>query len=182
MVYCRALFLLASVLCASPSLAQVTDTKPEVRELALQTLDPALESPEGRLSLILALSNYCNALKREFPTNSPVEEEWLNREINGGGDRIYRALASAEWGRRQARQFTENCLYYAEQYLQKPDYKAIWLFGLIETISRFQPDAEIYSRRNGLAPEDWGFTTLGSSIRTLSRAGVYELSSQTQGQ
>jgi len=99
----------------------------------------------------------------------------------GSTERVIRALGSAEFGRRQARGFTGNCIYYTNQYVQDRQNGALWLFALIADLARFQQDAEHHARRNGLAAEDWGFTLLGGEVlRALGLAGVNELLAQQQ--
>src|SRR5690606_20816969 len=99
----------AAFLILMPFPVGAVETSPTARSLLRVTLDyDELATPAGRKSLAVAARDYCAEIERDYPKTSPAEEQWLMSEINGAGDRVMRALASAEMGRRMAARFTED--------------------------------------------------------------------------
>ena len=168
-------FLLYIFLFSQGAIAQQSDIRPEVRRLGDVTLlapDDDVSKPEFRKSVVAALSDYCISLERAFPKNSPLEEQWLENELAGDGQRFERAVNSPEMGRRQAHYFVEQCRMATQTYLQPNGNKTQSIFMLIYAISRFEPDnASRWAQRNGLDP-NWGFYVLSGSIRKLSLMGA----------
>lgn len=135
--------------------------------------DPLIEAE--RLNLVAAFERYCGELKKVFPTNSPSEDDWIWREIEGSSDRAFRALASKEWAKFEAEKFTSRCLEATQIYKEKPEFRTHAIFLLIEAASNYAPDAERGARLNGVDPTGWNFLILGSSAtRVLTRIGVTE--------
>lgn len=158
------------LLLGQPSAAQ-TAPIPEVGDL-YGNLQRDLNDPDQQREVVAVVGRYCAALQQRYPTNSPAEDQWLEREMGGGGERLIRALASAEFGRRDAAMFTANCISMTEAFEMYPDARPNILFALIGSIARYSPDAEYHAESNGLDGDAWGFTFLGTTIRLLSDIGM----------
>lgn len=126
----------------------------------------ALATEDGRSKLVTAVYNYCSDLDRAYPTNSPAEDQWLDGEVHGGGDRTTRALASAELGRRQANAFTKSCISISR--LQKRPASARDFTALGFFFVQFMKDSAYYARKNNVNPEKYGFDIiLHSAVEAL---------------
>ena len=122
-------------------------------ELAKVAVNQAkLTTASGRLALAKAVNIYCNDIKSVYPRNSPSEEQWLDGEISGGGNRVEKALSSAELGRRMAKRFTDDCETSSQWAVKQPD-KGIHFVILAHDFIRFSGDAAFYAKLNGIDSE-----------------------------
>lgn len=108
-----------------------------------------LATLEGRLTLIKSVNLYCSELQKTYPTNSPSEEQWLDREIAGGGNRAFNVVSTAEFGRRTAKIFLDECLRSSEWAIKAPD-KTIYYIVLAHSFIKYSGDAASYAKRNGV--------------------------------
>jgi hypothetical protein len=69
---------------------------------------------------------------------------------------MMRAAGSAEWGRRQAKIFTDQCALWIAEYEKTPDKSRTYV-GLAYTFLRFSGDAEAYAAKNNVDTVQWGF-------------------------
>jgi len=111
-----------------------------------------LSTQEGRLSLAGSVNQYCSELQKAYPTNSPSEEQWLDREIAGGGDRAYKVISTAEFGRRTAKIFLDECIRSSEWAIKFPD-KTIYFIVLTHSFAKYSGDATLYAKRNDVDVE-----------------------------
>ena len=136
--------------------AKPADTVPSVKPLAvLVTKYEGWAAPAQRSALVAAVAAYCTDIERAFPQNSPAEDQWLTAEVDAGGERLMRAVRSAEWGRRQAKNFTTACATWTAVF-NTPGNSARGLTGLAHTFVRFSEDSAFYARANNLDPERLG--------------------------
>lgn len=113
-----------------------------------------LTTTSGRLALATAISTYCKEIKAVYPRNSPTEEQWLDGEISGGGNRVEKALSSAELGRRMAKRFTDSCETSSQWAVKQPD-KGIHFVILAHDFIRFSGDAAFYAKLNRVDSEQF---------------------------
>jgi len=147
---------------AAVSLALLTpqskpaDLAPSVQPLAaLVVKHEGWGLPVRRMALVTAVAAYCADVERIFPQNSPAEDQWLKAEVDAGGERLMRAVRSAEWGRRQAKNFTTACAAWVPVF-KVPGNSARALTGLAHAFVRFSEDSASYARANDLDPERLG--------------------------
>ena len=141
-------FLVALMMCAHQS--AVANPSLATQNLLQASLNQAnLDTQEGRLSLVKSVNQYCSELQKAYPTNSPAEDQWLSREIAGGGDRPYKVISTAEFGRRTAKVFIDECLRSSEWAEKAPD-KTIYLIVLTHVFAKYSGDAALYAKRNGV--------------------------------
>tara|TARA_B100001179_G_scaffold115216_1_gene82213 strand:+ start:460 stop:1023 length:564 start_codon:yes stop_codon:yes gene_type:complete len=137
-------FGLIALLVAQPAQAQQGSAGPEARALMEAALsESSLQSQSKRDHLVEAISAYCAKLSREMPTNSPREDDWLRRELDGSGERQMKALSSPEWSRLMAANFISGCTLYSQSYSND---KAIGLAGLTQVFAKYAPDLADYER------------------------------------
>ena len=137
--------------------ANANDNSVGTRELAKTTINQArLATSSGRLDLARAVNAYCKEVQAAYPRNSPSEDRWLDGEISGGGNRVTKALSSAELGRRMASRFTDDCVTSSEWAIKQPD-KSIHFVILAHAFIRFSSDSTYYAKLNGLNHEQFWF-------------------------
>jgi hypothetical protein len=105
-------------------------------------------------------------VKLAYPQNSPAEDQWLDAEIKGSNERVMRALASAEMGRRQARYFTTACSNWTAQLAKVPDTWRSYV-ALAYAFLRFAGDAEFFAPKNNV---DGGALAFGLAPRNAAEA------------
>lgn len=128
-----------------------------------------LATQEGRSALARSVNQYCNELQQAYPTNSPSEETWLNNEIAGESNRSLKAFGSAEFGRRKAKVFLDECLRSSQWALKAPE-KSIYFMVLTHAFIRFSGDAAYFAKLNGVdAEKSW----LEGAPRAASEALAY---------
>jgi hypothetical protein len=143
---------LAAAFAFASCAANAAETTPATMALARAALDSkGLETAAGRKTLGLAVRGYCDDVRRVYPQNSPQEDFWLDGEIRGSGERFSRVLASPEWGRRQAKLFTEGCAMWSAALEKGPD-RSRYFVGLAYQFVRFATDAEFFAKKNGIDP------------------------------
>lgn len=141
----------------------------EVSKLLLRaTLDvDALKTSSGRSALASAAKAYCGELERDYPRNSPAEDQWLSAETRGSSERAMRAINSPEMGRRMAARFIEDCAALSQAVLAAPD-SARPSAALAYTFVRYMGDAEFFAAKNGIDTEQYAFgTALRSTVEAL---------------
>jgi hypothetical protein len=164
-------FLLSAMLGATPPVTAAVQGD-AVKALVSTSYDRnALYTEEGRLALVLAARNYCEALDAVIPRNRPSENEWLDKEVTAGGDRAMAAISSKEFGRRRMLEFTENCRVIARGYIAGQNQQ-LNLFNMIYFWARFAPDAEQWAATSGVPTTGWGFSFLHSVIEALAMSGA----------
>jgi hypothetical protein len=147
--------------------------------LLAQTPSDQFESAETRASLIESALAYCRDVRSVFPRSSPAEKAWIDGEMNGSGDRMIRLLQTAEWGRLQAENFVDGCISFAELGKSQPwDVRAY--IGLAFSFSKFRPYAEGAARQNGVDPDRFGFSYLGTKDLSFLRAALALLQSPSR--
>lgn len=142
----RAAALILAAFFATPATAQ--DANAATKELLTHTLVTGLTTEEGRSDLVEGVKGYCAALDRAWPSNSPRENDWLDRELSGGGERILRTLESAEFARRSGRAFIERCNTWSSALADLPSLRNY--AGLAYALVSFAGDAEYYGQRAGV--------------------------------
>ena len=154
--YTRALNVVAAFLIvtvSAPLLAQAND---ETRDLVrAATRFDEMESQDARTGLIDSAEAYCTALEREFPKNSPAEDEWLDDELRGAGNRPRNALGSVEMVRRIASNFTGECLFFVSVARVDPNSPK----GFVGLAMAFdKADGNLHTRADdvGVNPETFG--------------------------
>lgn len=171
----------ASVFAAlAPVTANAAQSSPTTRSLLLASLDhKEVATAEGRSQLVVAVREYCVEVEQDYPKNSPSEDQWLAGEIQGGGERVTRAIASPEMGRRMAASFTEDCATWSNAMERNPDNARNYV-GLAHTFVRFMGDAEYFASKNGLDPERYAFgTALHATVETLLMAALIASNPET---
>ncbi len=166
-------FALALMLATTPVATIAVKKNDKALELAkVAFMKSDLESLAGRTKLVSAVREYCSEIERVYPQNSPAEEQWLRNELRGGGDRFIRALASAEWGRSEAKLFTDQCGKWSAAFEGEPDRPRYYV-GLAYEFMRFDGDAENFARMNNIDPEEFNFgVTLSSTSEALVLAAL----------
>lgn len=144
----KLLFLIATLICSNQS--AIANPSSATQNLMLASLQQSkLTTEEGRLTLITSVNQYCSELQKAYPTNSPSEEQWLDREITGGGSRAFNVISTAEFGRRSAKIFIDECLRSSEWAVKAPN-KTIYFIVLAHAFIKYSGDAAVYAKRNGV--------------------------------
>lgn len=128
---------------------------------------------ENRTALVTSTRKYCDEVRRQFPTNSPSEETWLQTEMDGGTDRQLRAISSAEFGRAKAREFTVLCDAYVSGF-EKGNGRKHNLVGIGHTFIRFSKDADSYASANKVNAKALGFPFLSFFAERILEAALNE--------
>ena len=164
--------LLFALMLAAPALAAPSSQSDAVKALILASSDrDDFYSKEGRVALVSAIGDYCEALDAVVPRNRPSENEWLEGEIAAGGDRAMAALSSKEFGRRRMLEFTENCGVIARSYIGGHNQQ-LNLFNMLYFWARFVPGADQYGAVTSVSGYEWGFPFLNSVIEALALSGA----------
>src|SRR5215204_2566947 len=121
--------VLAVGLCSFPAAVVAAEPDAVTTALLRASVEQKVSTPSERQALVQAAANYCDTLRRVYPRNSPSEDVWLKEEVAAGGDRPWRALRSAEFGRRMAANFVDACVYSAKAYQAGKDKhnSLLWL-------------------------------------------------------
>lgn len=138
------LLLVATALASAPLSAQQGTAGPEARALMEAAFsESALQEQEPRDRLVSTAAAYCRKLAADLPTNSPSEDKWLRSELDGGSERMTRAIRSPEWSRLMAANFVSGCNLYSTVY---ENDKAVGLAGLTQVFAKYAPDLADFER------------------------------------
>ena len=167
----KLLFFIALVGCANQ--IAFAKTSPATQNLMQASLDKnKLATQAGRLSLARSVNQYCSELQKAYPTNSPSEEQWLDREIAGGGDRAYKVLSTSELGRRRAKIFLDECMQSSEWAIKSPD-KSIYFMVLTHAFVKYSGDAAFYAKMDGVDAESFALEFVPrSATEALAYAAI----------
>lgn len=147
--------------------------RPAASALLTSALDrKAMATEGGRSALVSATANYCNDLDKAFPRNSPSEDAWLDREFAAGTERLFRAINSAEYSRRQAAEFVSSCLAASAAY--REGRRQLGLNLLVYAFARFDGDAAVHAQRNSVAPDDYALPIMSVPLEGLAFAALAE--------
>ena len=145
--------IIAIILCGVSARTDAAEISVGTRELAKATLNQeVLATPSGRSALLKAVNAYCKEIQAIDPRNSPSEDQWVDGEISGAGNRIEKVLSSAELGRRIAKNFSDNCVTSSDWALKRPD-RTLYVISLTHDFIRFSRDATYFAKKNGVNPE-----------------------------
>ena len=150
----KIMLALLAFIFSSAAFAQASD---EVKNLLLASDKTGeMENAEVRKDLLDSAEAYCVAIEHEFPKNSPTEDEWLNSELRGTGNRACNAIASVEMVRRMAANLTGECLFFVNMARLEPN-SAKGFIGL--AIAFDKADGNLHQRAEeiGVDPEKFGF-------------------------
>ncbi len=156
--------ILFSILLMATTDVQAASLSTSTVELLRATSNnEQLKSPERRQSLAAKVKAYCEEIEDVYPRNSPAEEQWLDNEIKSGGDRVSRVLSSPEFGRRQAKLFTDGCMQWSLALEEHSD-RSRYYVGLAYVFLKFSTDAEFLAKKNALNPENFGLSYIPRSV------------------
>ena len=167
----KLLFFVALVGCAYQSAsAKTTLTTQNLMQASLD--QNKLSTQAGRLALARSVNQYCSELQKAYPTNSPSEEQWLDREIAGGGDRAYKVISTAEFGRRRAKIFLNECMQSTEWAIKLPN-KSIYFMVLTHAFAKYSGDAAYYAKMDGVDADTFALELVPrSATEALAYAAI----------
>jgi hypothetical protein len=162
--------------------AQVLDTRlPVADRLIGAAVNPHLDySPEGRLTLVRLLADYCDAVLNTLPTNTPTEEAWVNAEGQTTDlQKVRRLTGSKEYARSRLKMIFLSCRDATRHLIQtqaragsgRRNYEMADLVGLAIDFNDSN-GIETYARNAGLNSQTFGFDFLGAVRRSLLIAAL----------
>lgn len=161
-----------TAVCAQDTIPTPTQDKTAGAEMVSASL-VELNTLNDGTKLVSAAHKYCLAVRDAFPTNSPAEQSWLDKETSAGTKRQLRAMSSAEFGRAKAMEFTMLCDIYATKFKDGGGRKHN-LVGIAHSFLRFSGDAENYAASNNVDSKSFAFSMLPFFAEMLLKAALFE--------
>lgn len=135
-------------------------------------------SAQERRSFVTALANYCDAVKRVTPTNTPREADWVASEGKSNDpNRLARLWGTTEFARQQLADFLTNCQSHArfaaaanEMNASRSEAAFLVLLAL-----GFEFDALRFAPTVPLDPQKFGFGWFSLIRQQLLRSALKAL-------
>jgi hypothetical protein len=132
-----------------------------------------------------AVTDYCVAVIRAMPTNTPAEDAWVHNEGNTTNlDKVRHLTATAEYARFSLAKTYNECVHFGKKLLaaQSADNRMeeADLFAALAATFNYDGDMRIYARQATMNENWFGIASISSLRDSLLRAAMRAIESLSQ--